>query len=83
MNAPLTEDSKLCGDCPPWGYPTNKTRCKDCPRVRGVSAVKILGTEFEAGADGWCRHCGWARLGHVIGATTGKFLCKADVKDAL
>jgi hypothetical protein len=22
----------LCGDCPPVGYPTDKTRCAVCPR---------------------------------------------------
>lgn len=21
-----------CEDCPPWGYPTDKTRCAPCPR---------------------------------------------------
>lgn len=23
---------KLCSDCPPVGYPTDKTRCVECPR---------------------------------------------------
>ena len=23
---------KLCSDCPPADYPTDKTRCDDCPR---------------------------------------------------
>ena len=22
----------LCDDCPPLGYPTDKTRCLECPR---------------------------------------------------
>ena len=22
----------LCDDCPPAGYPTDKTRCEECPR---------------------------------------------------
>lgn len=22
----------ICGDCPTVGYPTDKTRCEDCPR---------------------------------------------------
>ncbi len=22
----------LCEGCPPYGYPTDKTRCEDCPR---------------------------------------------------
>ena len=25
----------LCSDCPPIGYPTNKTRCLECPRTAG------------------------------------------------
>lgn len=27
----LTE-AELCADCPPTGYPTDKTRCAPCPR---------------------------------------------------
>lgn len=26
------DESELCSDCPPNGYPTDKTRCKSCPR---------------------------------------------------
>lgn len=22
----------LCSDCPPIGYPTDETRCRECPR---------------------------------------------------
>lgn len=25
-------ESELCGDCPPLGYSTDKTRCAPCPR---------------------------------------------------
>jgi len=25
-------DVDLCADCPPVGYPTDKTRCSPCPR---------------------------------------------------
>jgi translation initiation factor 2 gamma subunit (eIF-2gamma) len=25
-----------CSDCPPDGYPTDKTRCGDCPRRKPV-----------------------------------------------
>jgi hypothetical protein len=25
-------DRPLCYDCPPVGYPTDKTRCDECPR---------------------------------------------------
>ena len=31
--APATDaQSDLCEDCPPNGYPTDKTRCEPCPR---------------------------------------------------
>lgn len=33
----------LCGDCPPAGYPTDKTRCTACPR-RAVSAGEDRGS---------------------------------------
>lgn len=26
------DTTELCSDCPPTDYPTNKTRCRDCPR---------------------------------------------------
>jgi hypothetical protein len=26
------EQESLCEDCPPIGYPTDKTRCAACPR---------------------------------------------------
>jgi len=29
----------LCSDCPPIGYPTNKTRCNGCPRGDGKEAL--------------------------------------------
>lgn len=25
--------SDLCSDCPPRGYPTDRTRCSACPRL--------------------------------------------------
>lgn len=28
----MTTEQTLCGDCPPVGYPTDKTRCLPCPR---------------------------------------------------
>ena len=27
-----TSGAELCDDCPPLGYPTDKTRCLECPR---------------------------------------------------
>lgn len=29
---PIGNSEQLCGDCPPVGYPTDKTRCTPCPR---------------------------------------------------
>lgn len=26
-----------CSDCPPVGYPTDRTRCEECPRRGGVA----------------------------------------------
>lgn len=40
--------SKLCEDCPPVGYPTDKTRCEPCPR-RLANPVPLTGQE-QAGA---------------------------------
>lgn len=31
----------LCSDCPPVGYPTDKTRCAECPR-HTPSAAALL-----------------------------------------
>jgi len=31
-----------CSDCPPIGYPTDKTRCIECTRVVNVSYAKRL-----------------------------------------
>lgn len=50
------EATRLCEDCPPTGYPTDKTRCAPCPRraadpVRGelAEALTLLCEEIEAG----------------------------------
>lgn len=28
----MHEGATLCSDCPPVGYPTDSTRCDECPR---------------------------------------------------
>ncbi len=28
----LRDPEDVCGDCPPVGYPTDRTRCTPCPR---------------------------------------------------
>ena len=30
-------DAILCSDCPPVGYPTDRTRCEECPRRGGAA----------------------------------------------
>lgn len=32
LGLPWVPDTGLCSDCPPIGYPTDKTRCLPCPR---------------------------------------------------
>lgn len=39
--------------------------------------VKITGQVFERGPDGWCKHCGFSEIAHIIGAQTGNLLCRA------
>jgi uncharacterized paraquat-inducible protein A len=28
----MQDNNELCSDCPPVGYPNDKTRCTSCPR---------------------------------------------------
>lgn len=37
----------ICSDCPPVGYPTDKTRCADCPRA----AEPVGATFVQAAVD--------------------------------
>lgn len=49
----------ICSDCPPLGYPTDKTRCNDCPRrnsTQGESMTTTIGTD-AADAE-VCLACG-------------------------
>lgn len=40
--AAATEPSReLCSDCPPRDYPTDKTRCAECPRR--IAALRARG----------------------------------------
>jgi hypothetical protein len=36
-------EAMLCSDCPPIGYPTDKTRCTPCPRRAQVSSAALSG----------------------------------------
>ncbi len=41
---PKPASASLCEDCPPVGYPTDKTRCTPCPR-RGLGETSPLSKE--------------------------------------
>lgn len=43
-----------------------------------IPAESLLGTEFEAGDNGWCKHCGWARFAHFIRESDKSFRCRKD-----
>jgi uncharacterized paraquat-inducible protein A len=32
--------ARVCSDCPPVGYPTDKTRCSTCPNKRELIEAK-------------------------------------------
>jgi hypothetical protein len=44
-NGVLEGKGELCSDCPPANYPTEKTRCNQCP-------LRALSTPPEAGKEG-------------------------------
>ncbi len=48
----------LCSDCPPAGYPTNKTRCHSCPRSED-NECPMCSDELDAGE---CYTCGYDML---------------------
>lgn len=57
--------SDLCEDCPPIGYPTDKTRCEPCPRSAAPEPHE--GTPTPASACPWCgaiNDQAWNREGH-------------------
>lgn len=44
--APAVSRDALCEDCPPVGYPTDKTRCAPCPRRVSTDEIEAV---LEAG----------------------------------
>lgn len=44
-----------CTDCPPAGYPTDKTRCDSCPRRQDESEYEDEGYLNSP----TCISCGW------------------------
>jgi len=38
----VTEKTALCSDCPPVGYPTDITRCDECPRKTPVVLTDVV-----------------------------------------
>ena len=57
-------ETKLCEDCPPDNYPTDATRCSECPRRRcvctGLDAdpAVLICEEYQDTSDGPCAECG-------------------------
>ena len=49
----MTDVSKtttdLCSDCPPIGYPTDNTRCSECPRRVGKEAINYIERKLPLG----------------------------------
>jgi hypothetical protein len=41
----------LCSDCPPAGYPTDKTRCAECPRRLSDDPPAQIPDGFKAPLD--------------------------------
>jgi len=43
----LLTDVRLCEDCPPVGYPTDKTRCDECPRKQTENPPGTYWDQFD------------------------------------
>lgn len=63
----MSKPGALCSDCPPDGYPTDKTRCDACPRCLPLCSDSPDGNHHVApiGSDEeWmpskapCYYCG-------------------------
>jgi hypothetical protein len=64
---------ELCSDCPPVGYPTDKTRCRDCPRRTP-----------DDEAEGKCRaaaiaapHSGYYSLANLVSSASETKMARA------
>lgn len=56
------ERHSLCDDCPPEGYPTDKTRCAPCPRRTDETGAQVCPTckgHFFPEKGGNPCHAGW------------------------
>ena len=47
-------------------------------RKKTMRPDQLLGTQLEANAEGWCKHCQWAAIAHFIRASDGALLCQKD-----
>lgn len=64
LEAALSQtEGALCGDCPPVGYPTDKTRCEPCPRTRPReqegAALEMTETFYVAKQAGDAKFLRW------------------------
>ncbi len=47
----IVDVTEKCSDCPPVGYPTDKTRCDSCPLRSGPKNGTVSATQTYAGRD--------------------------------
>lgn len=51
--SPEATQQELCSDCPPLGYPTNKTRCAECPnRSKRLAHCDLCGKDVPGNMKG-------------------------------
>lgn len=72
--------TELCSDCPPWGYPTEKTRCRTCPRRYNEALFVHITKENECkhefvgwrdfedgnGGEAVCKYCGLGAMAYTL-----------------
>ncbi len=64
-----------CSDCPPVGYPTDKTRCNECPRRLTARQLEIL--QHALGADQYGRYAeGYRYRNHFCAGGDDETICR-------
>ncbi len=80
----MPEAADLCSGCPPVGYPTDKTRCKPCPRRTALLAAPVdQGSTMEdifgkAPAYSSARYPAWQTAEHWRDGNFDPFRAPAD-----